>query len=161
MKICPSCSQTYNDDNLNFCLNDGAILTNAGNGEPKTVFMDPTRVTSPINFDQPTNYQPPAIWQNQQNLQQQQSNYPAMYQSQDKTLPTISLILGIIAVLLGCCYGGFPLGAGAVIVGIIALNNEKNDPANYGGKGMAIAGIITGAVGFAISVMILIGVIFR
>ena len=160
MKICPSCRQTYTDDNLNFCLNDGAFLTNEGVSEPKTVYMNPTRVTSPINFEQPTNYEPPAVWQNQSNIQQQQSGYPAMYQSQDKTLPTISMILGIIAVLIGCCYGGIPLGAGAIIVGVVALNNEKSDPTNYGGKSMAIAGIVTGAVGFAISIMIVIGAIF-
>jgi len=74
-------------------------------------------------------------------------NYPMQFNSQDQTLPIISLVLGILAVIIGCCYGGLPLGAGAIITGVIALNQEKEDSAKYGGRGLAIAGIITGAVG--------------
>lgn len=159
MKICPNCRQTYTDDNLNFCLTDGSFLTAAPDNEPKTVFMDQPRVTNQTNWGDPTNfgqpnYQPPAVWQNQQSVQNQQQNYPMRVNSQDQTLPTISMILGIIAVLVGCCYGGIPLGAGAIITGIIALNNEKSDSTKYGGRGLAIAGIVTGAVGFCISILI-------
>ena len=30
MKICPRCQKTYTDDNLNFCLDDGVVLQQAG-----------------------------------------------------------------------------------------------------------------------------------
>jgi hypothetical protein len=151
MKICPSCRQTYSDDNLNFCLTDGSFLTTVAGNEPKTVYMDPPRVTNQTNWGQ-QNYQPPAVFQNQQSIQNQPMNYPMRINSQDQTLPIISLVLGILAALT-CCYGGIPFGAGAVITGVIALNNEKGDPARYGGRGLAIAGIVTGAVGFAISIV--------
>lgn len=155
MKICPSCRQTYTDDNLNFCLTDGSFLTTVSDPAPKTVYMDQTRVTNQTNWGQ-EGFQPPAVWQNQQNLQQQQPNYPVRIQSQDQTLPTISLVLGIFAILVGCFMGGIPLGALAVILGVMALNNEKRDPNKYGGKGLAIAGIVTGVIGFFISILIIL-----
>ena len=155
MKICPNCRQTYNDDELNFCLNDGSFLSSAPENEPKTILMDQPRVTNQTSWQQET-YQPPAVWQNQQSIQNQQSNLPMRINSKDQTLPIISLVLGILAVVTGCCYGGIPLGAGAIITGIIALNNEKADPSQYGGRNLAIAGIITGAVGFSISIIVIL-----
>ncbi len=160
MKICPSCRQTYTDDNLNFCLTDGSFLTTASESEPKTIYMDPPRVTNQTNWGQ-QNYQPPAVFQNQQGMQNQPANYPMRINSQEQTLPVISLILGILAVVIGCCYGGIPLGAGAIITGVIGLNQQKEDPTKYGGRGLAIAGIITGAVGFSLSIIMIIFAIVR
>jgi len=61
-----------------------------------------------------------------------------------KGLAVASLVLGIISIpTLGL------LGVGAVtalVLGFIALNRIKKEPATHGGKGMAIAGIITSAV---------------
>lgn len=155
MKICPSCRQTYSDDNLNFCLTDGSFLSTSSESEPKTMYMDPPRVTNQTNWGQ-QNYQPPTVFPNQQNIQNRPVNYPMRVNSQDQILPIISLITGILAIIIGCCYGGIPLGAGAIITGVIALNQEKEDPTKYGGRGLAIAGIITGAVGFSISIIIFI-----
>ncbi|MEP6901205.1 MAG: DUF4190 domain-containing protein [Actinomycetota bacterium] len=154
MKICPSCRQTYADDDLNFCLTDGSFLTTS-DSEPKTTYMNPSRVTNQTNWQQQPGYQPPAVWQNQQSIQNQPINYPMRVNSQDQTLPTISLILGILAAVT-CCLGGIPLGAGAIITGVIALNNEKSEPTKYGGRGLAIGGIVTGAAGFAISIIYII-----
>jgi len=156
MKICPSCRQTYTDDELNFCLTDGSFLTTAADNEPKTVYMDQPRITNQTNWGQQPGYQPPTVWQNQQNLQNQPANYPMRSQSQDKNLPTVSLVLGMLAVLIGCFFGGIPLGALAVVTGAMALNNEKRDPSKYGGRGLAIAGIVTGVVGFLLSVFIIL-----
>lgn len=155
MKICPSCRQTYTDDDLNFCLTDGSFLTAVASNEPKTVYMDQTRITNQTNWDQ-QGFQPPAVWQNQQNLQQQQPNFPIRIRSQDQTLPIISLILGIFALLTGCFLGGIPLGALSVILGVMAMNNEKRDSARYGGKGLAIAGIVTGIIGLLTSIFIIL-----
>src|SRR5215204_7034371 len=38
MKHCPKCSQTYTDETLNFCLDDGEWLT-AEAGEPETAIL--------------------------------------------------------------------------------------------------------------------------
>jgi hypothetical protein len=155
MKICPNCNQTYSDDSLNFCLSDGSILNEVKDNTPKTAFFEQPRVTNEINWQ--TNYQQPPTWQSQPGQQQNLQNRPfgtpigIQNQNQDQTLPIISLILGILAVLT-CCYGGFPLGAAAVVCGIIAIRNENNSPEKYRGKGLAIGGIITGAVGIAITI---------
>lgn len=157
MKICPSCRQTYTDDELNFCLTDGSFLTSAADNEPKTIYMDQTRITNQTNWgQQPPGYQPPAVWQNQQNIQNQPPNYAMQGRAQDKNLPTVSLVLGMLAVLVGCFFGGIPLGAIAIITGVMALNNEKRDSSKYGGRGLAIAGIVTGVVGFLMSVLIIL-----
>lgn len=160
MKICPSCRQTYTDDNLNFCLTDGSFLTTAEGNEPKTVYMDQPRITNQTNWEQ-QGFQPPSVWGGQQNMQQQPPGYPTRIGSQNQTLPTISLVLGILGVVTICCWGGIPLGAGAVITGVIAMNQEKNDPQTYGGRGMAIGGIITGAIslliGFGFLILAIIG----
>jgi len=52
MKVCPRCQKTYSDDNLNFCLDDGTVLTQASvpptqESMPETVFMSQPRQTSP------------------------------------------------------------------------------------------------------------------
>jgi type II secretory pathway pseudopilin PulG len=62
-------------------------------------------------------------------------------QKQRTGMAVASLILGIVG--LPC--GGF-LGLGALaalILGIVALVKAKNEPALYGGSGMAIGGIVT------------------
>ncbi|HEY8560555.1 MAG TPA: DUF4190 domain-containing protein [Pyrinomonadaceae bacterium] len=122
--------------------------------------MDQPRVTNQTNWDQP-GFQPPAVWGSQQTMQQQQLNSPLRIGSQSQTLATVSLVLGILAVVTICCYGGIPLGTAAVITGAIAMRQEKNDPVNYGGRGLAIGGIITGAIslmiGFGFILIAIIG----
>ncbi len=60
-----------------------------------------------------------------------------------------SMVCGIIAVL--SCYFGGILGTVAVVFGHISLRKIKKDP-NLGGKGMAIAGLVTGYIGIAFTV---------
>ncbi len=144
MKICPVCNQTYTDESLNFCLNDGTTLTTAESGSepPPTVVMDAPRRTNP-NFSQ---YESNLGGVNQQ-IYQQPFAAPSVIQKQDQTLPVISLILGAFGLILICCYAGFPLGAAAIVTGYLGLNNANKDPMQYGGKSMAIGGIILGAIG--------------
>jgi hypothetical protein len=69
-----------------------------------------------------------------------------MNQSLDQTLPTVSLALGILGFLLVCCYGGVPLGMAAIITGFLGMKNAGNEPHKYGGRGLAIAGLVLGAI---------------
>jgi hypothetical protein len=66
-------------------------------------------------------------------------------------LAVASLVLGIISIpTLGL------LGVGAItaiVLGSIALNRVKKEPAIHSGKGMAIAGIITSAVSLLLTAM--------
>ena len=163
MKHCPRCRQIYNDDQLNFCLNDGELLSaTSGQGysspaaddSPPTIMMDPSRVTNPIG------------WQAGQPIEpfgshSQSSNAPAYgtsihSQKKDQTLPTVSLILGVAACFLVCCSGGIWLGLPAAVVGFLGLRKTDSSPGRYGGRGLAIAGMVLGIVTFLASMFLLI-----
>ncbi len=50
MKICPRCQKTYSDEGLNFCLDDGTILTQSATVDqslPATIFLNQTPPTNP------------------------------------------------------------------------------------------------------------------
>lgn len=146
MKVCPKCNQTYTDEDLNFCLNDGEYLMPKDDAPP-TILMNEARITNQTSWQEPP-YQPPAAqWQNQpQAMQNQAFDGGLMHNKQDQTLPIVSLVLGVLSLVLMCCYGGFWLGIPAMVVGYLGMTNADKDPNRYSGKGMAIAGIIIGGV---------------
>lgn len=153
MKICPVCNQTYNDDNLNFCLNDGATLTRYTDDAPPTILMNQARTTQP-NWENVQ--QPISTWQNQP-LQINQSFVPTTVQRQNQTLAIVSLCLGIGSVTIGwCCSLGLLLSPAALITGFIALSQIKKDPLSNGGRGMAIGGIVTAIVYLAGVILLLL-----
>lgn len=67
-------------------------------------------------------------------------------------LSIISMVFGILSNVC-CCFTGFSitLGIAAVVCGIIAVVKRKSV------KGMAIAGIITGGLGFILAFISLVG----
>jgi hypothetical protein len=72
---------------------------------------------------------------------------------QNQTLAIVSLVLGILS--LPCC-GWYIFGIGALITGFIAKGKADNDPGNYGGRGMALAGIIMGAISLVLGIIVTI-----
>lgn len=57
MKICPVCRQTYDDNTLNFCLNDGAVLSGANEVDnQQTVYMGQANPTNNRFENQPKNW---------------------------------------------------------------------------------------------------------
>jgi Domain of unknown function (DUF4190) len=155
MKICPYCNNTYSDDSLFFCLNDGEQLSVYNSQQNPTSYAEPSRITNE-NWNQ---YQQNTNWQNQQIAPNQQFNQFLPAIGLNQTIPIISMILGIISILL-CCYGGIPFGFAAMILGYIGMNNADSNPTQYGGKGMAIAGLATGIISFAATVIFIILLIF-
>lgn len=162
MKVCPKCNQQYEDPNLNFCLSDGEMLMESADPDSTpTVYMDAPRVTNKNWETGPEAGSPFENKQDQQILQQGyagQQNYPAVVRK-DKTLATISLVLGILSLVLICCYLGIPLGAGAGITGFIAISKVNGDPQAYAGKEMAIIGLVLGGISIAFSFLLIIGAI--
>jgi hypothetical protein len=160
MKKCPVCNQTYTDETLNFCLSDGGTLTKVTDDPPPTVFMNQARQTNQ-NWTKnepftPPSYQPISPWQNQQINQNPVYMSSNPYQTPNQTLPTVSLVLGIIGVVF-CCWG-FPFGIAALITGYLGYNNSNTNPTMYGGRGLAIAGMILGAISiFEVLFFIIIG----
>ncbi len=101
---------------------------------------------------------PDASWQNQDigsNTPFQPP--PAGTGSVNQTLAIISLVLGIISL---CCYISPVTGLAALITGFMAMKKVNNDPTNFGGKGLAIAGMITGGVFFVLGLIYWIYIIF-
>ncbi|MBX3292861.1 MAG: hypothetical protein KF881_08220 [Acidobacteria bacterium] len=98
MKICPTCRKTYADTNLNFCLEDGSVLTVApGQTAPDTVFVNQPRPTQP----QPQMQQP---GHPQWNVQQQHSMQP---KKSSRAWVWVLLILGGMGLICGGGLVGF------------------------------------------------------
>ena len=168
MKQCPRCRQVYTDDLQNFCLNDGELLVSYSEegyrpavveDSPPTLVMDPARVTNPIGWDagQPIDRYsppPPSAYTNST------FGTPVYQQQKDQTLPTVSLVLGIGSVLLVCCYAGIWLGLPAAIVGYMGMRNTDRDPGIFGGRGLAITGMVLGIVMFLANILILLATVF-
>lgn len=122
MKICPKCGKTYDDPSLNFCLDDGSILTQrdtSGSSTPQTVLINTPQTGG---FNQPFGG-PPATPNQYVPVQ----NTPAKKGS--KTWLWVVGILGLVVVL---CGGGF---GGLVLIGTLSNTNNNSDPkfnSNFG-----------------------------
>ncbi len=82
---------------------------------------------------------------------------PAYPINPQQSLAVTSLILGVASVTLGlCCYFGILTAPIALVLGIVSLVQIKNDPKKYGGKGMAIGGIVTSGLYFGILLLIIL-----
>ncbi|HJS51525.1 MAG TPA: DUF4190 domain-containing protein [Pyrinomonadaceae bacterium] len=171
MKRCPKCGQSYTDPDINFCLNDGELLSRLTepsysspfgdqrsprqDDSPPTVVLDQSRVTNPIGWNPPAS--PPVRYQPPQGQIFSSYTTPA---SPNPTLGIVSLVAGLCSILGFCCSIGFILSPAAIITGIVALVQNKKDPERYGGRGFAIGGIATGIaflVFWVIYVLLLIG----
>jgi len=167
MKQCPRCHQTYSDDQLNFCLEDGEMLssfvqerpvTRYGDDSPPTVMLKEPRPTNPSNWPSPATAAPPAQWQGQaMNAPQGQFAPFMMVASPSQTLAVVSLGLGIGSMTIGwCCSLGLLLAPAALITGFLALSYIKKEPDKYGGRGLAIGGITTGTVFISLYVLVML-----
>jgi len=166
MKRCPKCGQSYTDPGINFCLNDGELLsrltepffsspfsdqrpTRDVDDSPPTVVLDQSRTTNPTGWNPPVappvQYRPP---------QGQMFSAYTTNAAPSQTLPVLSLVFGLCSLTVGwCCYSGMLLGPAAIVLGIIGLVQHKNNPELYGGRGLAIAGIATG-IGYFVFLVI-------
>lgn len=168
MKRCPTCNQEFTDEWLTFCTQDGMSLVEVGPSAtepPPTLWRSPPMPPSVSPTEQPTldmpgAYRPPpAPVSSPQPLQPSwmPPPPPAYPVAPQQSLAIASLILGIVSVTVGwCCSFGILTSPIALIMGIIALVQIKNDPTKYGGKGFAIGGIVTGGLFFVILAAIIL-----
>ena len=117
MKICPRCQKTYTDDSLNFCLEDGSVLTQAAADMPETVMINQPRITQP----QPSMASQPV---SQPGGQPAWNTAPQQYSMQppkksSKMWIWVVLILGVLAVV---CGGG--------LVGLVYIGSQADKASN-------------------------------
>lgn len=125
MKICPACRKTYTDLTLNFCLDDGAVLSQYSeddNSQP-TVFIGQPPPTTPNTIVNPT------INTNQQQFPPTPNNRglshtvaPRPPAKKSKTWIWVLGIVGLIVVLGGIGFIG--------LIVLIANNIDDSDNSN-------------------------------
>jgi hypothetical protein len=74
-------------------------------------------------------------------------------QGQNQTLAIVSLVLGILSV---CCYIGWITGPIAFFTGWTQRKKVKENPAEFGGDGLALAGMITGGIFAVLWVLVIL-----
>jgi uncharacterized protein DUF4190 len=175
IKRCPTCHQEFTDEWLTFCTNDGTSLVTVerSSQEPPPTIVSGSMPPSISPLEQPTLDMPGAVSPPSQSYRPPESFQPRAVQpgavqpgwkvppppaypvATEKNMALLSMIFGIVSVTVGwCCYFGVLTGPVAIGLGLYALSQIKKDPNKYGGKGMAIAGIVTGALYFVFIALI-------
>lgn len=96
---------------------------------------------------------PEPSWQNQEiGSNTPFSPPPTGAAGENKTLAIVSLVLAILSFVCLGFLGSIP----AIILGFMQRSKVKNNPSEFGGAGMAMAGIIIGALNVVFSVVVLI-----
>ena len=78
---------------------------------------------------------------------------------ENKTLAIVSLVLGILSFVCLGFLGSIP----AIVLGFMQRSKIKSNPSEFGGGGMAMAGIVIGALNIVFTIVVLIlyaGLIF-
>ena len=154
MKYCPQCHKQYTENWITFCSDDGTILIDTGYTPSQQPPGSQRPPYAPPLSEQPTWRSPdpnaPGGWAPEQPVSTpspvwQPPPPPFSVQQSSQGLSIASMVLGLVSFAGGVCLGPIP-GLIALILGLVSLSQIKKDPARYGGKPLAIIGVITGAV---------------
>lgn len=146
MKICPTCKKSYPDDGLNFCLDDGSVLSFADSDLPETVMMSQPPPTMPVmNPVPPTN--PGGPFSQPHGQQAGWDNRPQFSMQPAPRKSRVWLwLLGIFGIGVVLCGGG-----GILLVGLayfaeptdgpggedsVAVNGKKPEPSPTASPGV-------------------------
>jgi Domain of unknown function (DUF4190) len=173
MKRCPTCNSTFDEEHLNYCITDGTALVRDEDrpgfelqetellSEPPVTLVMPPRPAEYVAqvADAPT---PPAPygWANESPPAWVPPPPPVPFgragrPAQQQGIAVASLILGLISITFGWICGGPIFGLLAVVLGVVALTMIKRNPQQYGGKPIALAGLITGGIALLVNLAIM------
>ena len=168
MKRCPTCNQEFTEEWLSFCTSDGTPLTEAARstGDPPPTIAMPQPPVTATQEERPTIRMPSEGVFGVGRPQAPQPVVPAWQpppaplayaSAPQQSLAVTSLVLGVVSITVGlCCYVGVLTSPIAIGLGIFALVQIKNNPTQYAGRPFAIAGIVTGALYFVVTVLIIL-----
>lgn len=101
---------------------------------------------------------PPPAWENQPAVSNVPAETPAFgTQEQSKGLAIGSLVCGILSCL--CCLSVLT-GPAAIVMGFIAKKKADESPSQFGGRGLALGGMVTGALGLLLGIVLIILQVF-
>lgn len=122
---------------------DDQNLQNNPYGQPAGNSADVNATTNAFGMGEP----PVAPEQPMYNNTYEQPVTPPEQPQKTDTLAIVSLILGIAAILLGCCftYLGIALGVGGIICSVMSKKKQKS--------GMATAGLVCSIIGIVFAVI--------
>jgi hypothetical protein len=165
VKRCPTCNQTFEDEWLSFCTQDGTTLIDSAplSSEPPLTIKASTSVEAPSPNDQATWNLPSGSGSGGQVFEPkpvkpawQPPPPPAYTLPPNKGLSVAAMILGIISVTVGwMCFGPIPAIA-AIILGAVALSQIKKSPERVTGKQFAWVGVITGSLSLVIYAVVMV-----
>jgi hypothetical protein len=174
MKRCPTCNQTFDEDWLAFCTQDGTTLieeSTSTSGPPPTILSSaPPHVSAPpqstpsapppaVGYQQPSGGFSPGPFGQPQPMQAgwQPPPPPAVVAGPAQGLAIASMICGLFSVTIGwCCYLGVVSSPVAICLGAYQLVQIKNHPDQFGGKPFAITGIVAGSLYFVLLAILII-----
>ncbi len=110
--------------------------------------------------EQPNWTPPPAPdmnWQNQEIGQNTPFQPPVAGQGQNKTLAIVSIVCGILSLL--CCFS-VVTGPAGIVTGVMGKKNAEQNPNEFGGRSLALGGIITGAIGTLLFIVLFVLQVF-
>lgn len=120
------------------------LFTQAEEVSPETA---PKVILNPYTASQTTNAvnKGKNLFEYERKIEQRKNEY--MWISQEEGTNNTNAIMGIIFSSVGCV-GSCLFSTAGIIFSAIAMKNIKEDPKKYGGKTMALWGLILGIVGF-------------
>lgn len=162
MKRCPTCNQTFDEDWLSFCTQDGTTLIEDSPppSDPAPTILSPSPAEASAQNQQAWDFPSAELaasssqWDPPQPVQPawQPPPPPAYAQPQNKSLATAAMVVGILSLF---CLGPIPAIV-AIVLGAVALSQMNKMPDKFGGRQSAWVGIIVGGVTILIYIAILI-----
>lgn len=171
MKYCPQCKRQFSEAWLSFCSDDGTPLvqelTPAADPNWDPQIREPKVQTRDEEATQWLPREPPVAggWIAPDERPPMSPGAwspppPPMViprtTAPNQQLAMASMIVGLAGILLSWCFGPVP-GVVALVLGLVALSQIKKSPEKYGGKGMAIAGVVIGSLTIAFYILLVIG----
>jgi hypothetical protein len=133
---CKRCGYFFQPPAEGSPINPAAQSSFEFGGQQQQAFNEFQTSVQPAGYTPPPQFPPPP----RQNYYRQQQQYQSYQINKQKSgLAIASLVLGLIG-----CFVTSPIG---LILGIVAMVKANRRPNEYGGKGLAIAGIVLNGLG--------------